>query len=33
MAIVDLIEGDEEIYIPVFMGDSSVPLINKKTKS
>ncbi len=32
MAIVDLIEGDEEIYIPVFMGDSSVPFINKKTK-
>ena len=32
MAIVDLIEGDEEIYIPVYMGDSSVPLINKKTK-
>lgn len=29
LAIADLVEPDDEIYIPVFLGDSSVPSINK----
>ena len=31
IAIVDLIGEDQEIYIPIFMGDSSIPYKNKKT--
>lgn len=31
LAIADLIDEDNEIYIPVFIGDSSIPAINKIT--
>ncbi len=32
LAIADLIEPDNDIYIPVFIGDSSIPSIKKKSK-
>lgn len=32
LAIADLINTENEIYIPVFIGDSSVPAINKLTQ-
>lgn len=31
LAIADLVSLDNEIYIPVFIGDSSIPVINKLT--
>lgn len=31
MAIADLIHSDDEVYIPVFIGDSSIPLVNMKS--
>ena len=29
MAIADLVGVDNDIYIPVFIGDSSIPAVNK----
>lgn len=29
LAIADLVSSDKEVYIPVFIGDSSIPTINK----
>lgn len=31
LAIADLVSPNEEVYIPVFIGDSSVPAKNKIT--
>ena len=32
LAIADIVSADKELYIPVFIGDSSVPTINKMTQ-
>ena len=31
LSVADMIRSDEEIYIPVFIGDSSVPLVNMRS--